>query len=317
METASIDVSICIATFRRPVGLERLLDSLDRLKIPTGVELEILIVDNDSERSASEVVANRPGTLLPYRYLVEPHQNIAAARNRSLEVARGRWLMFIDDDEVADENWLVAYLEMFDRYECDGGFGPVISRLEEIVTPWLDVPTFYSSHRHTTGTTLLQGEPRTSNAMIRRSLFENRQFDPAFGLTGGSDTKLFEAMCRSGARFLWCDEAQVFEYLPAARHRVSWLSRRAFRGGFVHTRLKPKPTPSVFAARIARSVLLLCGYTLVAPLFALMGRRALVRLWLRVCVQAGHLWSACEQSYEEYGATSPEVPAPQSGSRGA
>ena len=50
--------------------------------------------------------------------------------------------------------------------------------------------------------------------------------------------------------------------------------------------------------------------TAAAPLFALMGSRALLRLVLRACVQAGHLWALFGQSYEEYGPSSrPQVPA--------
>lgn len=299
MEVASLDVSICIATFRRPDGLARLLDSLGRVKVPPGVELEVLIVDNDAGGSASAVVESRSDGLPALRYFLEPVQNIACARNRAVEAARGRWLMFIDDDEVADENWLVAYLDLFDSYECDGGFGPVIPRLEEDGTPWLDLPTFYSRRRHPTGTPVGEREPRTGNAMVRRALFEDHRFDPAFGLTGGSDIQLFGAM--SGARFLWCDEAEVFEFLPPERHRVRWLARRAFRGGFVHTRLARKGSRTDSAARTARALLLLIALASIAPLVTLMGRRTLVRLWLRACVQAGHLWSLSGRSYEEYG----------------
>jgi succinoglycan biosynthesis protein ExoM len=303
MTAGGVDVSICIATFQRPDGLARLLDSLDRLKIPSGIEVEILVVDNDASGSASAVVASRSTAAPVLRYFLEPEPNIACARNRAIEAAQGRWLMFIDDDEVADENWLIAYLAMFDSHECDGAFGPVTPRLEEVGTSWLDLPTFYARRRHATGTILGEREPRTGNAMVRRSLFDNRRFDPAFGRTGGSDLELFGAMCRSGARFLWCDEAQVSEFLPPKRHQVSWLARRAFRGGFVYTRLERKDSRADFAARTARASLLLFALALIAPLAVLMGRRTLVRLWLRACVQAGHLWSLFGQSYEEYGAS--------------
>ena len=33
--------------------------------------------------------------------------------------------LFIDDDEVANENWMAAYLAMLDQHDCDGAFdGP-------------------------------------------------------------------------------------------------------------------------------------------------------------------------------------------------
>ena len=51
------DVTVCVATCQRPVGLARLLSSLEQLAVPAGVELEIVVVDNDPERSARDVLA--------------------------------------------------------------------------------------------------------------------------------------------------------------------------------------------------------------------------------------------------------------------
>ncbi|MCZ6703705.1 MAG: glycosyltransferase [Ignavibacteria bacterium] len=48
--------SICIATYKRPELLEKLLDSLSNQKLPESVILEFIIVDNDKSGSAKEVV---------------------------------------------------------------------------------------------------------------------------------------------------------------------------------------------------------------------------------------------------------------------
>ncbi|MBW2693612.1 MAG: glycosyltransferase family 2 protein [Deltaproteobacteria bacterium] len=296
------DVSICIATYRRPEGLSRLLDSLDRLKIPIGTHVEIIVIDNDREESAASVARSRSGSIGPIRYCVEPRQNIALARNRALSEASGEWVLFIDDDEVADENWVSEYLKLAEREPCDGAFGPVLIRLEEVVTPWLDVETFYTRRRHPTGELLAAGDLYTSNAFLGRRLFDERSFDPAYGITGGEDSELFGRMLRSGARFLSCDEALVVEFVPPERHRFGWLAQRAFRGGCVHTRIARSSTPGDSSKRALRAAAQLCGLTVLMPLAAFGGRRALARIVLRICTQAGHLWALMGRSYEEYGA---------------
>jgi glycosyltransferase involved in cell wall biosynthesis len=297
------DVSVCIATHRRPAGLARLLESLARLKLPAGVGVEVLVVDNDPERSAAGVAEGFRDFPHPIRWLEEPRRNIAHARNRVVAEAKGRWLAFIDDDEAADEDWLAAYWRCVAACDCDGVFGPVLPRLEENVTPWLDPETFYVRPRHRTGAPLEAAELRTSNAMLRRSLFEDRRFDPAFGRSGGSDTELFGRMRRAGGRFCWCDEARVSEFIPPARHRPGWLAQRAFRGGFVHTRFAQRRWGRAGAARRglprALAALLLCGAWL--PFAALGGRSVALRAWLRGCSQAGHLWAHLGLRYEEYG----------------
>jgi succinoglycan biosynthesis protein ExoM len=300
----SVDVSICIATYRRPEGLSRLLDSLERLKIPTGIQIEVIVVDNDSAGSAASIAQSRSNSLEPIHYCVEPHQNIALARNRALSKASGAWILFIDDDEAACEDWIIEYLKLAERESFDGAFGPVLSRLEEVVTPWLDVPTFYERRRYSTGEPLGAGDLRTSNALVRRHLFENCRFDPAFGRTGGEDSQLFGSMLRSGARFLWCDEARVVEFVPPERHRLGWLAKRAFRGGCVYTRMGRSNAPGDSLKRALRAAVLLCGFVVLAPLAALKGRQPLARVALRICTQAGHLWSLLGRSYGEYGAGS-------------
>jgi succinoglycan biosynthesis protein ExoM len=297
----SADVSICIATYRRPEGLSRLLDSLDRLKIPVGIQVEVIVVDNDREESAASVVQSRSGSLGPIFYCVEPRQNIALARNRALSEASGEWVLFIDDDEVADENWISEYLKLVEREPCDGAFDPVLIRLEEVVTPWLDVETFYTRRRHSTGELLGAGDLYTSNALVRRRLFDERSFDPAYGLTGGEDSELFGRMLRSGAQFLWCDEALVVEFIPPERHRFGWLAQRAFRGGLVYTRLARSVARGGSFGRVIRVLAQLCGSALLVPLAAFGGRRATARATLGTCTQAGHLWALMGQSYEEYG----------------
>jgi len=295
-----VDVSICIATYRRPEGLSRLLDSLERLKLPVGVQVETIVVDNDRDASAASIVESRSGSLESIHYCVEPRQNIALARNRALSEASGEWILFIDDDEAADENWITEYLKLVEREPCDGAFGPVLPRLEEVVAPWIDVQTFYAGRRHRTGEPLGAGDLYTNNALVRRRLFDENSFDPAYGLTGGSDSELFGRMSRSGARFLWCDEAEVVEFVPPARHRLGWLAQRAFRGGCVYTRIARSDGFGDWLKRALRAVVLICGFALLAPFAALSGRRPVARVVLRICTQAGHLWSLVGRSYEEY-----------------
>ncbi len=296
------EVSVCIATCRRPTGLARLLESLTRQKLPPSLELEVLVVDNDAEGSA-EPVLEEYGGALPLRCFSEPRRNIAHARNRALDHARGRWLAFVDDDEVADEGWLAAYWERAREGEADGWFGPVLPRLDEAGTAWLDAERFFGRPRHATGSALGLAELSTSNAFVRASLVEVRRFDATLGRSGGEDTELFARLLRVGASFRWNDEAVVTESIPAARHRLAWLTQRAFRGGVVTTRLERRWQPGVGAdlGRGARALGGLATFGAALPLAAVQGRPAAAGALLRAATQVGHLWALLGGGYEEYG----------------
>src|SRR5215472_6069312 len=146
-----VDVSICIATYRRRFGLVRLLESLSRLKRPDGLRAEVIVVDNDPASDPAFAPGADAAAPLPMRWLREPRRNVAYARNLAVANGRGEWLAFVDDDEIVDEGWLAAYWERACEGDCDGYFGPVLPHLEARCTPWLDA-SFFERARFASGT---------------------------------------------------------------------------------------------------------------------------------------------------------------------
>jgi glycosyltransferase involved in cell wall biosynthesis len=298
---SDIDVSICIATYRRPWRLSQLLESIARLKQPDGLRAEVIVIDNDpaSDPGSAPAAGAQVGSF-PLRWLREPRRNIAHARNRALEIARGRWLAFLDDDEVVDENWLAAYWTRASEGENDGYFGPVLPRFEVWATPWLDV-SFYERRRWQTGSAVGVRDARTGNGFVRRALLRDTRFDPAFGRSGGSDTALFTDLIARGARFAWCDEAVVHEVVPAVRQRPGWLARRAFRAGCVHARIQRRlGRVRSRSAQVTRATAA-AGVFLAAATAALLGGRARsLRIALRASLQAGKAWGYLGGTFHEY-----------------
>ena len=47
--------SVCIATYKRPQLLRNLLDSLYAQNLPANVNLQLIVVDNDKDKSAQEI----------------------------------------------------------------------------------------------------------------------------------------------------------------------------------------------------------------------------------------------------------------------
>src|SRR5258706_10414586 len=101
--------SVCIATYRRQQRLDALLRDLCK---QTHAPHEIVVVDNDPEGSAQAVVKRHSAAnpRLPFRYDIQPVKNIALTRNRTVELATGDWLAFVDDDECAPLQWLEQML---------------------------------------------------------------------------------------------------------------------------------------------------------------------------------------------------------------
>jgi glycosyltransferase involved in cell wall biosynthesis len=96
---ASLTVVIC--TRDRPEGLSSTLTSLARQSDPG---FEVLVVDNSLDGAVARTLVDFNG--LRMRCCHEPAPGLSRARNRGLSEVRSELIAWIDDDEVADPDWI-------------------------------------------------------------------------------------------------------------------------------------------------------------------------------------------------------------------
>jgi succinoglycan biosynthesis protein ExoM len=226
-------ISVCIATYRRAERLAAVLDDLSRQQLmPT----EVVVVDNDSDGSATATVEQfaRAVPSFRVRYAVQPRKNIALTRNMTVELATEEWLAFIDDDERAPAFWLSKLTEAVTSCQADVVIGPVEPIVPEEAPDWIRRGRFYDFPRVQSGAVVPPNRLRFGNVLIRGALLRNLgvpPFDPAYGLTGGEDGDLLSRLTLKGARIVWCNEAFVHEPIEKSRLSLKWLLRRNMRGG--------------------------------------------------------------------------------------
>ena len=98
----SLSISVVVITRNRA---EWLRDALESLAEQTRRPDEIVVVDNASEDHTEEVVAAFDAGL-NVKYVYEPVRGIPRARNTGVNNATCDVVAFIDDDCVADRDWL-------------------------------------------------------------------------------------------------------------------------------------------------------------------------------------------------------------------
>lgn len=227
-------VALAVITHQRPDQLAALLDSLQSqgLDEPDPWQVEVVIVDNDAEGSAGEVVRQASGPY-PMTYVIEPNPGIPAARQRSVdECAEVDALVFVDDDEVAPQGWLQRLLDTWLRTGADVVTGPVQGILPSDAPGWAQHSDAYSSvDRHRSGARLTKAY--TNNTLVSREVLESitPAFHPAFRFTGSSDLHFFLRVARAGFTIVWDNEALVRETVPHSRLTLGWLVRRGYRSG--------------------------------------------------------------------------------------
>ena len=232
--TGPTTVTVAALTFRRPKDLAELLPALtaQARSVGAGYEVGIVIVDNDPAGSAREAVTSFAETSpVQVRYAHEAVANIASARNRALEFAGTRLLVFLDDDERPSPEWLRLMLALFERERTAGVVGPVISVFDEEPDAWVRAGAFFVRRRLPTGTRV--DVAATNNLLLDLEVVRRLglRFDPAFGLTGGEDMLFTRQLRRAGEQLVWCDEAIVTDVVPSARVSHRWVTMRALSNG--------------------------------------------------------------------------------------
>ena len=227
-------ISVCICTFHREDMLARTLAGVISQVADPSFSFEIVVVDNDKNHSAGEIVRKfQSNGFQKVLYDCEPIQNIALARNRTIQNATGNLIAFIDDDEFPNENWLMKMYSCLKDYNADAVLGPVLPDFPVGVPEWLKKSKLCERRRNVTGSSITRRDMRTGNILFKRYVFEKDDmwFDPSKGLTGGSDVEFIERQIKRGRRFVWCDEAIVFETVPPERWGESFYLRRNLRIG--------------------------------------------------------------------------------------
>ncbi len=101
-----IAVSVIIPYYGERTALGRCLDALGRQTLDNDA-IEVIVVNN---RPDHKLTLDGGPSRLDTIVVDEERPGSYAARNRGVQIARGRWLAFTDADCVPDEGWLEAGL---------------------------------------------------------------------------------------------------------------------------------------------------------------------------------------------------------------
>jgi len=227
----TVRVTIAVPTYRRPEDLREALPLLLAQARALGDRYvaDVLVVDNDPERSGAATVENLAAPEL--RYVVEPTPGIAAVRNRAIDVASGTLLAFIDDDERPMAEWLAAPLATWEATGAAAVSGRIVAEYAGELDPWIRAGDFFVRRRLPTGTEIdvaAAGNLLLDLDQVRRC---GVNFSSELGLGGGEDTLFSRALARAGGRLVWCDESVAIDSVPLHRMTRRWVLTRAWSHG--------------------------------------------------------------------------------------
>jgi len=236
-----MDISVIVCTYNRADMLRRALASLAIQNLPDGLNYEVVVVDDGSTDATAEVIREaKRCTDRPVVHLRENGIGISAARNAGVRAARGTWLAFTDDDQIADSAWLrnLCYTQQQTNSNAIGG-----ARMLEL--PARVLAGLPRQIRLILGEIEASGAPHvcsrdalvcTGNLLIRKALVEELGgFDESL-TQGGEDTDLFMRLRRAGHECWFTPYALVHHIIPEYRLESAYLLWASLRGGDCYAR---------------------------------------------------------------------------------
>lgn len=131
------EVTAIITTHGRPACLHTALESVCA---ETHGDVEIVIVDDGGESTSFDA-----GTDMPVRVVRGNRLGVGRARNLGLSVARGEFVIFLDDDDVALPDRISSLLRAARRHHASLCFGMTHRVLSDSSQVLENVPTHRSS----------------------------------------------------------------------------------------------------------------------------------------------------------------------------
>lgn len=131
------ELTVVVPTRDRAALLARCLDSIAAQRVHA--EVQVVVADDGSTDGTRELLAGRTDV----EALTLPPGGRSAARNAALRHARGRLVLFLDDDVLATDGLLARHLDHHARHpeEHEALVGPVTWAPELRITPhmrWLE-----------------------------------------------------------------------------------------------------------------------------------------------------------------------------------
>lgn len=128
-----VEISLIVPVYNVEPYLYRCLDSIDN---QTFKDVEIILVDDGSEDGSGGIcdafAKNRNNVIVIHKQ----NAGLGMARNSGLDVAKGKYVVFIDSDDYIENNFIeMLYNDIISHQAdtCIGGYKRITGKLEQII----------------------------------------------------------------------------------------------------------------------------------------------------------------------------------------
>lgn len=249
MDNRPLRISAAICTHNRAALLPAAIASLLAQSLPP-TDFEVLVIDNASTDDTPQIIQRclAAGGSVTLRSAVQPVLGLSHARNLAVEMAAGDIIAFMDDDAVANPNWLAALLDAYAAFPDAWAVGGKVLPLWQGERPtWLTDDLLPQLSMLDLGDVV---RPLTAGEQIygvnfsclrcafeKFGLFRSDLGRQGAALLGGEENDLQRRVLQQGQTIIYSPHAIVGHHVTIERMQPQYFWRLAFGKGRTSARL--------------------------------------------------------------------------------
>jgi glucosyl-dolichyl phosphate glucuronosyltransferase len=244
-------ISVIVCTYNRSQIIIECLNSIISCEMPE-CEVEIIVIDNNSTDDTVEVVSNfiQLNKNFNISLFSEKRQGLSIAKNRGINESRGELIIFLDDDAIVTQKWLMTYHRNYknNAIQCMGGK----------ILPWLrdsaySFPQWFNTSLWGMLSMLDMGDekkivtypdfPYGGNFAVSKNVFMKvGEFDETFGrkkksLISNEEMDFMLRLKQAEIPVYYIPDAIIYHLVQQERLKISFFIKRNFAQGVSDSQL--------------------------------------------------------------------------------
>ena len=236
------DISVLLCTYNRGASLRTTLESFSRLTLPSGLDWELVVVDNNSKDNTPDAIRDFAKTArFSVRYIFEARQGRSAALNAGISAASGKIVAFTDDDVILHPEWLLSLKRAFDEYNCAGVGGRIIPLWHQPQPDWLEMEEQQAIVHYELGDGVKEIKdhlPLGANSAYQKDAFAKYgMFRLDLGVSGENrgitceDTEFASRLFRAGEKIMYIPGAIIYHPVDPRRSSQDYFCKWYYNDG--------------------------------------------------------------------------------------
>lgn len=244
--SGSPGISVIICTYNGAKRLPGLLENLALQQIPTGLQAEYILVDNASTDESALCARNTWDKLqssIPLQVVAEPTPGLSYARQKGIESAQYQLLLFCDDDNWLEPNYLQLAAAHYAEHPATGilgGWG--IPLLDSEKPAWFDrYENVYAVGRQSQQSGIVNERKYLYGAgmVLRKKIFDTLKEMPYAliltdrnkdKMTSGNDSEICLLALLLGYNLYYDERMQFRHVIPGGRLNWSYCVKMLTEG---------------------------------------------------------------------------------------